>query len=75
MTKTLIVKQSDPPVTKEVLAESITKISEGFDTLLKQGLNRDAIVVLLHDAVKSVGKRDIIKVLNALTNLRRWYCR
>lgn len=68
------VKKSDPPESTEVLGTAIVKISEAFDALIKSGLNRDAIVVLIHDKSK-ISKRDIRTVLNAMAQLRGWYCR
>lgn len=68
------ITKSDPPESKELLAASIVKISEGFQALLDSGLNRGAIEVLLHEKTR-VGKRDIRLVLDGLKKLRGWYCR
>ena len=68
------IKKSEPPETKEILAEAIVKVSAGLAALEQSGLNRDAIVTLLRDKTK-VGKRDIEAVLDGLKHLRGWYCR
>lgn len=66
--------KSTPPESKEILAEAIIRISESFAKLSASGLNRDAIMVLIHDQTK-ISKRDIKLVLDSLTRLRGWYCR
>lgn len=68
------IAKSNPPESKEILAEAITRISESFTRLSASGLNRDAIIVLLHDHTK-ISKRDIKLILDSLTRLRGWYCR
>ncbi|BAQ16070.1 hypothetical protein [Methyloceanibacter caenitepidi] len=71
---TVKVKKSDPPETKEILAEAITRIGEGFDALQKSGLNKKAIIILIQ-AETRLSQRDIRTVLDALPRLRGWYCR
>jgi hypothetical protein len=71
---TIAVKKSDPPETKEILAEAITRIGAGFSSLVASGLNKKAIVVLIQAETK-LPQRDIIAVLDALPRLRGWYCR
>lgn len=68
------VTKSDPPETKEILAEAIVRIGDNVKKLSDSGLNRKAVVLLLHDATK-VSKRDIGAILDALPRLRGWYCR
>jgi hypothetical protein len=68
------IVKSEPPESKEILAEAITRISESFVKLSGSGLNRDAIIVLIHDHTK-ISKRDIRIILDSLTRLRGWYCR
>ncbi len=65
-------RKSDPPpppeLTKEDclrLVDAIKKIDKGARMLSESGLNRRAIVTLLHD-VTEVGKRDINAVLDGL---------
>lgn len=70
---TIKVVKSDPPETKQVLAESIVKISEGFNAMVRSGLNKQAIIILLQAETK-LPRRDIRTVLDALPRLRGWYC-
>lgn len=75
MTKTIVsVKQPDPPIRKEILAEAVVKVSEALTALQASGLNTDAIVVLLQEKTK-LPKRDIYAVLNGLRLLKGWYTR
>lgn len=69
-----VQKSKDKPETKIILAEAITKISEGFTSLLASGLNKKAIVTLLAYETK-LSRRDILRVLDALPRLKGWYCR
>lgn len=68
------VVKSDPPETKEVLAESIVKLGQALEHLNSSGMNRKAIVLLLQDATR-LPKRDIELVLRAIPQLKAWYCR
>lgn len=68
-----VVQKPEEPVEREVLADAITKVSEGMTRLLVSGLNRKAIVVLLHDW-SGVGKRDIEMILSGLACLKKDYC-
>lgn len=69
------MKQSDPPVAKEILAEAITKISEAMTALLASGINEKAIIILIQ-AESGGMRRDQIKlVLDNLKKLKGWYCR
>lgn len=70
-------QKSDPPppptpeLTKEDclrLVAAIKKIDKSAKMMAEAGLNRRAIVTLLHD-VTQVGKRDINDVLNGLDML------
>lgn len=54
------------------LSEAIEGISSGMKALLKSGLNRRAIIVLLHDSTR-VAKRDIESVLSGLETLKKQY--
>ena len=56
------------------LAETIRKTSDGLEKLLASGLNRDAIIVLLHDQT-GIGKRDVKRLLDALTVMADKYTR
>ena len=71
---TVKVTKSDPPESKEILAEAIVRIGDAVVKLNQSGLNRKAIELLLYDATK-VPKAQIRLVLDALPRLRSWYCR
>lgn len=73
-TKIKVVKNSETPEPTEILAEAIIRVGESFEKLKKNGLNEDAIVVLIHDHSK-VSKKDIRIVLNNLRLMKGWYCR
>jgi uncharacterized protein with von Willebrand factor type A (vWA) domain len=68
------VVKSDPPETKEILAEAITRIGNSVAVLNSNGLNKRAIVLLLQDAT-GLKRSDITLILDALPKLRGWYCR
>ncbi len=72
MEKIKIKQPADKPVAREVLAEVIVKISEGMEKLLRSGLNRRAIVILLRDSTGCT-KTDIEAVLEGLDTLARDY--
>ncbi len=78
MTNISIVK-SDPPETKQILAEAIVKIGEGFAALQAGGVNKRAILVLIRDSLRNrkppISLVDIEVVLDALPRLKGWYCR
>lgn len=69
-----IKKNEEKPESKEILAEAIIRIGEAMEKLTKSGLNKRAIVALIHDQTK-LGKGDIEVILDALTRLKGWYCR
>lgn len=69
-----VVKDTENPEPRELLAAAIIKISEAADALRKSGLNEDAITVLLH-AKTLVPKRDIKLIFDGLRRMRGWYCR
>lgn len=57
----------------ETLAENIAKISSAMEKLLKTGLKRKAVVVLVkHDTHLSL--RDINTVIDSLQDLALKYC-
>ena len=74
MSGRISVKKSNPPETKEVLAEAICKISLAAERLASSGLNKTAVVALLHDRTK-ISKKQIHTILNGLRQLEGWYCR
>lgn len=67
------VKKSDPPETTEILATAIVKIGDNMKALLDSGLNKRAVIVLLHAETK-LPQKTIQAVLDALPQLRSWYC-
>lgn len=67
-----IAAETEEKVEPKDLSEAIERISGAMKTLLKSGLNRRAIVVLLHDSTR-VSKRDIETVLNGLETLKKTY--
>ena len=75
MTNIKIKKTEEQPESTEVLADSIIKISEGFEKLLKSGLNERAYTVLLQDAIGAtyISKSQIRLVIENLPRLRAWY--
>ncbi|MGE5509897.1 MAG: hypothetical protein ACM31O_01445 [Bacteroidota bacterium] len=64
----------DPPESPAILAESIIKLSAGVAALTRGGLNRKAVIALLHDHTK-VSKRTIEQVLDGMESLQRTYCK
>lgn len=61
------------PVTTEILADAILRVSEGMIALRKSGLNKEAIVVLLVARTK-ISRRNVVTILDALADLKKWYC-
>lgn len=74
MAQRVKVKKSDPPESKEILAEAIVNIGSAFKKLQASGLNKKAIIILIQAETK-LPQRDIKLVLDALPQLERWYCR
>ncbi len=72
-----VIKNEENPETPEVLADSIIRISKGFDQLTKQGLTEDAIVVLLKGmrGMNEVSVPGIRLVLQNLPKLASYYVR
>jgi hypothetical protein len=54
------------------LLKSIIQIRGAMEKLMKSGLNKKAIIVLIQDRVR-LPKNDIEKVLDSLCNLEKWY--
>ena len=72
-TEVNIVLDQEKPEPTEIIAASIIKISAGFDKLMKGGLNRRALVVLIKDHT-NVPQYAIEKVLDCLPRLQELYC-
>ena len=68
-----IKKSEDVPEPDTILAEWILDISNSMSKLESSGLNKKAIIVLVHDDCK-VSKKVIAQVLNSLESLRQNYC-
>lgn len=77
-----VVQDETTPVQIEVLAEAIVQLDEATKKLLKSGLNRRALVVLLaammpakkYGSGRIAGPPAIVAVLDALDGLRKEYC-
>lgn len=63
------------PEPVELIAKSIIDVSNAFKTISKGGLNKRAIVLLLHDMVKNkgVGINQIEAILDAAPKLESHY--
>lgn len=73
-TKVVVTQKEDEPVEIAVLATSIRDIAQGFNRLQSSGLNRDAIITLLHRSCRATVSRDQINaILNCLSGLERDY--
>ncbi len=72
--KVEVEQDQDEPVSSPVLADAIVRIADAMHQLLRSGLNRKAIEVLVRHK-SGVKGEDIAKVLDALTQLRDDYCR
>jgi hypothetical protein len=69
-----VIKNEEEPETPEVLAESIIKISKGFESLVNQGLTKNAIIVLIQGMPGvTLSKHDIQVVLDNLPKLASYY--
>jgi hypothetical protein len=67
-----VTASPESPEQEQSLADCIRSVSQASQRLLKSGLNRTAIVVLLHD-MSGLSKRDITTVLNNLESLATRY--
>ena len=56
------------------LGQAVIKIGEAADAMMRAGINRRALRLLLADA-SGVTKADVGRVLQALVDLRKTYCR
>lgn len=74
MSKQVKVKKSEPPESKEILAEAIVSIGQAAEKLMASGINKKAVIILLQAQTK-LSQRDIRLVLDSLPQLERWYCR
>lgn len=74
MKKKLVLKDdpNEPAMEQQVLTRAIADISLAMLKLTSSGLNRRAIVILVHDQSK-ISKRNIELVLNNLEQLAQDY--
>lgn len=70
--KAVIIQDDEKPIEKKILAQALVDMSKSMKSLLASGLNRQAIVILIHDRSK-IGKTHIEIVLNNLEALREDY--
>ena len=68
-----VVLDTEQPEPTEVIAASIIKISDGFAKLIKGGLNRRALLVLIKDNT-NVPMHEVGRVLDCLPKLKEIYC-
>ncbi len=65
-------KSEETELDPRAVARQITKMEESLQRIERGGLNRRAIVALIHDSTK-LGKRHIEVVLDGLAGLRAQY--
>ena len=70
--KVEVVQDKEDEVPVEIIAKSIRTISSAWEKMKRAGLKERTIILLLHDASK-VGKSDIKKILQALSELKFLY--
>lgn len=72
-----IIKNEESPETPELLADSIVRISKGFQQLATQGLTQNAIVTLLKGmkGMNEVSVPSIRLTLENLPKLASYYVR
>jgi hypothetical protein len=66
--------QSTEPIEEDnsELLKSIIQIRGAMEKLMKSGLNKKAIIVLVQDRLR-LPKKDIESVMDTLCNLEKWY--
>ena len=78
------IKQADPEVATEVLADSIVAISQGIKKLRMGRLNDRALLLLIQDAAPTIGKtspkkhitqKEVKAVLDGIENLEKTFIR
>jgi len=74
MSERIKVKKSDQPESTEILAKAIVNIGKASNALLKSGLNKKAIIILIQAETK-LSRHNIELVLDSLPQLERWYCK
>lgn len=67
-----IIQDPETPVEREVLAQAIVNISKSFERLLRSGVNRRAVVILIaYDTKLGIGQ--IENILGSLDRLAQNY--
>lgn len=67
-----VTQDVSKPITKDILAAQICKLSDSISLLYNSGLNEAAILVLIGDSSK-LSKRMIKRVLDSIAQLRADY--
>lgn len=77
MVNVRVTKTPGKEESTEILAASIVKIAQGFDTLMAGGLNRRGLIALLREGIgrNNITNEQIELVLDALPRLKAWYIR
>jgi DNA replicative helicase MCM subunit Mcm2 (Cdc46/Mcm family) len=70
----VVVKDEANPEPDEILAKHILQMSQAMEKFNQGPLKRDTLVLLIHDHTK-IARRDIHRVLDTLSNLKRIYCK
>lgn len=71
----VVQPDGETEVPAKILAAAVRDIGAAARKLTSSGLNRRAIVLLLHDACVGVGKTQIDAILDAMETLERRYLR
>lgn len=72
--KTVIKKNEENPEPDYVLSDWIRWVSDSLAKLEDSGLNREAIVILVHHDTK-LSQKNIVKVFDSLRFLKEKYCK
>jgi hypothetical protein len=77
MVNVKIKKTEGAEESAELLAASIVQVSDGFEALMKAGLNRSALRVLIRNGIgwNKITGDQVDLVLDALPRLKGWYIR
>tara|TARA_R110000851_G_scaffold4520_4_gene18471 strand:+ start:3010 stop:3246 length:237 start_codon:yes stop_codon:yes gene_type:complete len=77
MSNPKIIKTEGAEETMEILAKSITEISDAVEAMRDGPVNERTIVLLLQDYIgaQNITKTEIKNVLNALPKLKGYYLR
>ncbi len=70
--KIKVVQKPEDEIPAEILARAICDIDEAMKKIAASQIKRNTIVVLIKDAT-GIPKHEIVRVLDALDNLKRNY--